>query len=203
MLRPKTNCCKLQKLSLQQCLSVVRHYESLKLHIQQIRPDKSVEYLRQCDPSKKKGSGQGTQSSFNVNNQNQRGHSQSRSRQGQSQTNQKTLLTPNQCYGCGQDHHQDKSECPAFGKTCHKCSRINHFVNVCGKIPYRRPFRSKSQERQQTSVNELNQNNHDNSASLMSIPNNSRGDSCNVIVPKQVLDVVNLANNGNSSGKHF
>ena len=75
---------------------------------------------------------------------NQRGCSQSQSRQGQSQSNQKTsLLTKSQCYGCGQDCHQDKSECPAFGKTCHKCSRSNHFVNVCGKITYRRPFRSK------------------------------------------------------------
>ena len=37
----------------------------------------------------------------------------------------------------------------------------------------------------------------------MSIPNNSRGDSCNNTVPKQVLDVVNLANSGNSSGKNF
>ena len=49
-----TNCVKAQDkllqtpktLSLQQCLSVVRHYKSLKLHIQQIRPDKSIEYLR-------------------------------------------------------------------------------------------------------------------------------------------------------------
>ena len=49
-----TNCIKAQDkllqtcktLTLQQCLSVVRHYESLKLHIQQIRLDKSVDYLR-------------------------------------------------------------------------------------------------------------------------------------------------------------
>ena len=49
-----TNCVKAQDkllqtlkiLSLQQCLSVVRHFESLKLHIQQIRPDKHIEYLR-------------------------------------------------------------------------------------------------------------------------------------------------------------
>ena len=119
-----------------------------------------------------------------------------------SQSIQKTLLlTKSQCYGCGQDHHQDKSECPAFGKTCHKCGRNNHFVNVCGKIPYRRPFRSKLRERQ-TSVNELDQN-CDSGASLMSIPNNSKGDSYNVTVAKQVLDVVKLANSGSSSGKTF
>ena len=49
-----TNCVKAQDkllqtpktLLLQQCLSVVWHYESLKLHIQQIRPDKNIDYLR-------------------------------------------------------------------------------------------------------------------------------------------------------------
>ena len=41
-------------LSLQQCLTVCHHYESLKLHIQQIRPDKHVEFLRRCHPTKKK-----------------------------------------------------------------------------------------------------------------------------------------------------
>ena len=169
-----TNCMKAQDkllqmpktLTLQQCLSVVRHYESLKLHIQQISPDtRSVDYLRLHHSSKKKGSGQGTQSSsFNANNQ--RGCSQSQSRQGQSQSNQKmSSLAKTQCYGCGQDHHEDKSECPTFGKTCHKCSRSNHFVNVCGRIPYRRPFRSKLQGRQ-TLVNELNQNNCDSGASF-------------------------------------
>ena len=57
-----TNCIKAQDkllqtpktLSLQQCLSVVWHYEALKLHIQQIRPDKNINYLRQCHSSKKK-----------------------------------------------------------------------------------------------------------------------------------------------------
>ena len=49
-----TSCIKAQDkllqtpkmLSLQQCLTVCRHYESLNLHIQQIRPDKHVEYLK-------------------------------------------------------------------------------------------------------------------------------------------------------------
>ena len=119
-----TNCVKAQDkllqtlkiLSLQQCLSVVRHYESLKLHIQQIRPDKNINYLRRCHSGKKKG--QGTQSNAGQSNLNQRECSQSHSRQGQNQNQQKTaLLNKNQCYGCGQDCHQDKSECPAFGKS--------------------------------------------------------------------------------------
>ena len=92
-----------------------------------------------------------------------------------------------------------KSECPAFGKTCHKCGRNNHFVSVCGKIPYRKSgFQSKSQGRQ-TSVNELNQSNCDSGATLTStsIPRNTEYGHTNT-VPKQVLDVVNLANKGNN-----
>ena len=91
-----------------------------------------------------------------------------------------------------------KSECPAFGKTCHKCGRNNHFVSVCGKIPYRKSaFRSKSRGRQ-TSVNELNQSNHDSGATLPSISRNTEYGHVSNTVPKQVLDVVNLANKGNS-----
>ena len=59
-----TNCIKAQDkllqtprmLSLQQCLTVCRHYESLKLHIQQIRPDKHVEYLKKCHQKSKQKS---------------------------------------------------------------------------------------------------------------------------------------------------
>ena len=56
-----TSCIKAQDkllqtpktLSLQQCLMVCRHYESLNLHIQQIRPDKHVEYLNKCHQKSK------------------------------------------------------------------------------------------------------------------------------------------------------
>ena len=65
-----TNCTKAQDkllqtpktLSLQQCLSVCQHYESLQLHIQHIRPDKLIDYLRKCHQGKKKG----TQSNTNI-----------------------------------------------------------------------------------------------------------------------------------------
>ena len=211
----RTNCVKAQDkllqtpktLLLQKCLSVVRHYESLKMHIQQIRPDRNINYLRWHHSSKKKGSMPQNQGSFNTGQSNQNQHwgcSQSHSGQGQNQNQQKaTLLHTNQFFGCGQDRHQDKSECPAFGKTCHKCGRSNHFVSVCGKIPYRRSFRSKSQGRQtQTSVNKLNQNNHDSGVTLTSIARNTEYRNVMNTVPKQVLDVVNMANKCNS-GKNL
>ena len=74
-------------------------------------------------------------------------------------------------------------------------------MSVCGKIPYRRSFRSKSQGRQ-TLVNELNQNNHDRSATLMPISRNNEYGNVMNMVPKQVLDAVHLANKG-KSGKNL
>ena len=216
-----TNCVKAQEkllqtpktLSLQECLPVVRHYESLKLHIQQIRPDKSVDYLRHHS-SKEKGSGHGTQSSFNANNNNtQRGHSHSQSRKGtwnqswsqtgsQPLSNSTKFLPGNKCIVCGRNRHADHlRECPAQGKSCNKCGRLHHFESVCGMIP----ARNKSQSRPGPGrlVNELNQNlNNCGSGTLTSISRYSEHENFTNMVPRQVLDVVNLANKDNS-GKNL
>ena len=36
-----------------------------------------------------------------------------------------------QCRYCGGLHARDKNKCPAFGKTCIKCGKSNHFQTVC------------------------------------------------------------------------
>ena len=33
------------------------------------------------------------------------------------------------CLKCGRKH--DRRNCPAFGKTCHKCGKLNHFAKLC------------------------------------------------------------------------
>ncbi|XP_065190696.1 uncharacterized protein K02A2.6-like [Sycon ciliatum] len=35
------------------------------------------------------------------------------------------------CSGCGGKWHDNRSDCPAWGKTCKSCSRSNHFAKVC------------------------------------------------------------------------
>ena len=35
------------------------------------------------------------------------------------------------CDYCGWSHRRGKRNCPAFGKTCHKCGGKNHFRTVC------------------------------------------------------------------------
>ena len=50
------------------------------------------------------------------------------------------------CKYCGTSHVPKK--CPAYGKQCHKCGRMNHFVNVCQD----KRGRSKSHQRSESKV---------------------------------------------------
>ena len=36
-----------------------------------------------------------------------------------------------ECIYCGGQHQFNKNKCPAFGKTCRKCGKPNHFSSVC------------------------------------------------------------------------
>ena len=176
-----TNCIKAQDkllqtprtLSLQQCITVCRHYKSLSLHIQQIRPDKHVEYLKKRHQKSKQ----------NKAKPQQHGRSRSKS-QGRRQPNQRddtqfqiySEQSHYKCRGCGKQPHKNwRKQCSAWGHFCKKCRRYNHYESVCGKIP------KFSQKQDHTSVNELNQN-HGNA---------STGSNT---IPKQIVDVVNLTN---------
>ena len=105
--------------------------------------------------------------------------------------NSSKFLPGNKCIGCGRNRHADwLRECPAQGKSCNKCGRLHHFESVCGMIPARNGSQSRPPGR---SVN--------NCDSLTSFPRNSEHQNSMNMVPKQVLDVVNLANSGINSGK--
>ena len=38
------------------------------------------------------------------------------------------------CQYCGNKVHKNKTECPAYGKQCRKCSKYNHFAKVCKSV---------------------------------------------------------------------
>lgn len=41
-----------------------------------------------------------------------------------------------ECWNCGYRHEHKKETCPAFGKTCNKCNKKNHFAAKCrSKLP--------------------------------------------------------------------
>ena len=126
-------------LSLQQCLIVCRHYESLKIHIQQIWPG-SEKYIK--FPKKHHPKGEKTKWNQSQNKLKSRGNRQRVQRnQNQSQT-QRTNKLPRKCYGCGCDFQRLTKDwakdCPAWGSPCRKHSKPNHWENVCSKLPPRR-----------------------------------------------------------------
>lgn len=60
---------------------------------------------------------------------------------------------PKTCIYCGNLHQWKKSLCPAFGKTCQNCGKLNHFSIVCKQGKFNRPnFKPNANfNRQQTS----------------------------------------------------
>ena len=135
-----------KSLTLDQCLSICRHYESLKLHLDTIKP-RSVEYLQKRH-NKVKGHGRGkTKPSF-----------QAKSPGGDTQSNsRKPGKSTWKCYYCGSNtRHFHRSKCPAWKNLCKKCGFKGHFEQYCGKIPPMLKCQSKTV--QEIKTNETNQN---------------------------------------------
>ena len=117
-----------KSLTLSQCLGICRHYESLKLHLDTIKP-KSVEYL-QRKHGKAKGHGHG-QGKPNIQQKpgiyvqvvtTSSGHKPG-----------KTWVW--KCYQCRSDGIHFKSKCPAWRNVCKKCRLKGHYEKLCGKLP--------------------------------------------------------------------
>ena len=51
----------------------------------------------------------------------------------------KKASTPlSECPGCGSKPHlRDRTQCPAYGQTCHNCHKIGHYARVCRAKPVR------------------------------------------------------------------
>ena len=127
-------------LNLQQCLTICKHYESLSLHIQQIcsGSDRQVEFLHKCHPKTKK---------YGQNKSQPKGQNLQKSPQSSQQK-----ATKERCYGCGRDLHKDHAKnCPAWGSTCRKCNKPNHWEVVYGQVPKRPNKRRQSGERSMVS----------------------------------------------------
>ena len=116
-------------LNLQQCLTICRHYKSLSLHIQQIcsGSDRQVEFLCKRHPKTKK---------YGQNKSQLKSQNSQKSPQSPPSTQQKATKSQKRCYGCGRDLHKDHAKnCPAWGSTCRKCNKPNHWEIVCGQVP--------------------------------------------------------------------
>ena len=50
-------------------------------------------------------------------------------RQQPKQTEEKQMQPSKHCENCGTLHKKDK--CPAYGKVCHECKKMNHYSKTC------------------------------------------------------------------------
>ena len=109
-------------LTPQQTLTVCRHFESLKLHIEQIRPTKSVDYLQKRQQKSKKKSDQADQG-------------QSKGKQSFQPKANPNLNRgqQNKCPRCGCNFHYGGERCPASNAECHFCHKTGYFSNLCNK----------------------------------------------------------------------
>ena len=96
-------------LTLTEAINMCRIAETSQMQLQKIavsgRDEETVQFSKQGRDKSRKGPKPAKQSS-------------------QQQKDQK-------CKYCGQTHERRKEKCPAYGKRCNKCSKMNHFANVC------------------------------------------------------------------------
>ena len=117
-------------------LSICRHYKSLKLHLDTIKP-KSVEYLQRRHP-KPKGHGRGQKRPSMQPKPGTDVHFAGGHKPGKVW----------KCYRCGSDVKHFKNRCPAWRNVCKKCGLKGHYKQLCGKLP--------PPKRQTKSVQEVN-----------------------------------------------
>ena len=104
-------------LTLDQCLSICRHYESLKYHLETIKP-RSVEYLQKRH-NRSKGHGHGHGGNI----------PQSIAKPGTGRGRGITPTTGNKCPSCGRIHGDNG--CPAKNSVCFGCNKKGHFRTMC------------------------------------------------------------------------
>ena len=109
-------------LTLDQCLNICRHYESLKLHLDTIKP-KLIEYLQKChNKSRKQGQGHGCG-------------------RGKFQQFQSPIKSENddhkpgkwKCYWCGSESKHRISSCPGDKHVCNRCGLKGHLTKCARK----------------------------------------------------------------------
>ena len=88
-------------------------------------------------------------------------------------------LPYNKCFGCAHDQQENhECQCPAWGQTCRKCNRQNHYEIVCMMLPTKR-----RQGNAHSVGNELNQ--HDRGSSLTSISMTPSSQNISNMVPNK------------------
>ena len=116
------------ELTLERCMDIAHTYELSLNQAEAISSQAKNEavdsVIHNRGRGRARGKHRGTRQSWDQTNKG--------TRQSRDQTNKGTRQSRDQnCDYCGNKTHRTKTECPAYGKQCHKCSKYNHFAKLC------------------------------------------------------------------------
>jgi hypothetical protein len=133
-------CCLKEDLTLEQAIEIAIIFEGLDANLRglhkpterelgrrtinelQAEEEESVNQLRQSNQSRSSNNN----AQKRANNSNQRGQNAHGAK-----PKYQAAADNSKCNYCGRAKHQSKDQCPAKGKTCNKCQKLNHFGSVC------------------------------------------------------------------------
>ena len=116
------------ELDLPKAIQICKTAEAASKQLKLLRstPDKHVDFVNQKNTTLRAGALR--RPAFRNGTYRGRGQIQVGARGG--------TVTLVKCYSCGKVH--EVRNCPAHGKTCHKCGKLNHFATVCkAYIPHK------------------------------------------------------------------
>ena len=113
-------------LTLRTAAEMCRSFEMSKVQVKEMSKTVNVNVLsNKVDKHDEKW----TKSGIRRNVKGYRKRSRSRTRKWKPENKQHNFKST--CKNCGGDHERKPRACPAFGRTCYKCQRTNHFSRVC------------------------------------------------------------------------
>ncbi len=107
------------KLTLKDCIQICRSHESATRRLKSMSVTEDVQSVNR---NKKSG-----------------GDRKSKPTKPKGQPQQSQSATEGQCKFCGKRHVFGRKLCPAWGKTCNKCKKTNHFAAQCTESGGKRP----------------------------------------------------------------
>ena len=112
-------------LTLAKCLDIAHPYELSLPQAQAIGNQASNGAVDAINHNRGRGRGRARGKVRGSNRQSRDQMNHAATRQPRDQVNQ-----GRKCDYCGNNKHKTKTDCPAYGKQCHKCSKYKHFANM-------------------------------------------------------------------------
>lgn len=188
--------CRAEEATKEQAKSMSKpvSVEAVSTHTKNTQQTKGGNNNSNSNSNGQRNTGNYTNNYTNTNNQNRFGRQNNNYYRSQNQNknnfrgNTNTTNRSNNQNNCGNcNRKHEPRRCPAYGKTCDKCSKPNHFSVVC---------RSQSQQKtQQRSVATVNQIDFDNDYYISSIERVLDVDESGLILNKQKSDDICIKNN--------